>query len=205
MIKTPGPTQDHVSFVVGHHRLPTAVFSGGGLPYGSVGRTALVQLDRTERRAHSQLRSARRRAHHLDDAALEVTHGSGSMRSAGPASEVTSGTIGDQGRSNDALTTADEDAFVTRLLAGLTAYPTHYAHRDRATALDRRRPDAGATGGRRHPRQADRRREWVVDLRDRTASAAEHLAGSVGIEIGQQFAIFATAQTGGRVTERSDR
>lgn len=47
--------------------------------------------------------------------------------------------------------------------------------------------------------------EWVVDLRDRTASAAEHLAGSVGIEIGQQLAISATGQAGGRVTERSDR
>lgn len=129
MLKTPGPTQDHVSFVVGHHGLPTAVFSGGGLPYGSVGRTALVQLDRTEHLAHSQFRSARRRAHHLDDVAIQAAHGSGSMCSAGLASEVTSSTIGDEGRSNDALTTADEDAFVTRLLAGLTAYPAHLAHR----------------------------------------------------------------------------
>jgi len=32
--------------------------------------------------------------------------------------------------------------------------------------------------------------EWVVDLRDRTAYATEHLAGSVGIALGQQFATY---------------
>jgi hypothetical protein len=32
--------------------------------------------------------------------------------------------------------------------------------------------------------------EWVVDLRDRTAYAAEHRSGSVGIERGQQFSTY---------------
>ena len=32
--------------------------------------------------------------------------------------------------------------------------------------------------------------EWVVDLRDRPAYAAEHLAGSIGIALGQQFATY---------------
>jgi rhodanese-related sulfurtransferase len=32
--------------------------------------------------------------------------------------------------------------------------------------------------------------EWVVDLRDRTAYAAAHLGGSIGISLGQQFSTY---------------
>lgn len=32
--------------------------------------------------------------------------------------------------------------------------------------------------------------EWVVDLRDRTTYAAEHLTGTIGIALGQQFASY---------------
>jgi rhodanese-related sulfurtransferase len=32
--------------------------------------------------------------------------------------------------------------------------------------------------------------EWVVDLRDRTAYAARHLAGSIGISLGPQFSTY---------------
>ncbi len=192
VLETPGHTENHVSFVVGHHGQPTAVFSGGALLYGSVGRTDLVHPDRTEHLAHAQFHSARRLAHHPDDAALYPTHGFGSMCSAGPASGATSSTIGDERRSNDALTTDDENAFVTRLIAGLTAYPAYYAHMGPLntagpTAADLTPPE---------PADADTLAkriaagEWVVDLRDRTAYAAEHLADSVGIALGQQFATY---------------
>ena len=33
-------------------------------------------------------------------------------------------------------------------------------------------------------------REWVVDLRDRVAYAGEHLEGSIGIELGNQFSTY---------------
>jgi len=99
------------------------VFSGGALLYGSVGRTDLVHPDRAEHLAHAQFHSARRLAHHPDDAALYPTHGFGSMCSAGPASGATSSTIGDERRSNDALTTDDEDAFVTRSSPDLPPTP----------------------------------------------------------------------------------
>lgn len=32
--------------------------------------------------------------------------------------------------------------------------------------------------------------EWVVDLRSRTAYAADHLAGTISIELGDQFAAY---------------
>ena len=32
--------------------------------------------------------------------------------------------------------------------------------------------------------------EWVVDLRDRTAYAAEHIGGTIGIALGTQFSTY---------------
>lgn len=192
VLETPGHTENHVSLVVGHHGQPTAVFSGGALLFGSVGRTDLVHADRTEHLAHAQFHSARRLAHHPDDTALYPTHGFGSMCSAGPSSGADASTIGAERQSNEALTTPDEDDYVARLLAGLTAYPAYYAHMGP-------RNTAGPTGADLSPAKhvdADTLAkriaagEWVVDLRDRTAYAAEHLAGSVGIALGQQFATY---------------
>ncbi len=192
VLETPGHTENHVSFVVGHHGQPTAVFSGGSLLYGSVGRTDLVHPDRTEHLAHAQFHSARRLAHHPDDAALYPTHGFGSMCSAGPSSGADTSTLGAERQTNDALTAPDEDQFVARLLAGLTAYPAYYAHMGPLNT-------AGPTGADLSPAEpvdADTLAkriaagEWVVDLRDRTAYAAEHLTGSVGIALGQQFATY---------------
>jgi len=111
-LETPGHTENHVSLVVGHHGQPTAVFSGGALLYGSVGRTDLVHADRTEHLAHAQFHSARRLAHHPDDTALYPTHGFGSMCSAGPSSGADASTIGAERQSNEALTTPDEDDYV---------------------------------------------------------------------------------------------
>lgn len=192
VLETPGHTENHVSFVVGHHGQPTAVFSGGSLLYGSVGRTDLVHPDRTEHLAHAQFHSARRLAHHSDDAELYPTHGFGSMCSAGPASGADTSKIGAERRSNDALTTEDEDAFVAGLIAGLTAYPAYYAH---VGPLNTAGPNAADLSV-PEPVDADELAkriaagEWVVDLRDRTAYAVEHLAGSVGIALGQQFATY---------------
>ncbi|MEC4015279.1 MBL fold metallo-hydrolase [Streptomyces sp. H27-D2] len=103
-----------------------------------------------------------------------------------------SATIGDERARNAALTEPDEDVFVARLVAGLTAYPAYYAH---MAALNRQgpgvpdlAPPARVDAHELAKRIADG--EWVVDLRDRTAYAAGHLAGTVGIELGRQFATY---------------
>jgi len=192
VLETPGHTENHVSYVIGHHGEPTAVFSGGSLLYGAVGRTDLVDDDRTQHLTHAQYHSARRLGQ-LDPAAeLYPTHGFGSMCSSGGSSGATASTIGAERDVNIALTENDEERFVAGLLAGLTAYPAYYAHMGARNAegptaadLSPAEPvDAGELGTRIGAG------EWVVDLRDRTAYAGEHLAGSIGIALGQQFATF---------------
>ena len=194
VLATPGHTDTHVAYVVdAGDDSAAAVFTGGSLLYGSVGRTDLIDPARTAELTRAQYRSARRLAAELPDGTeVYPTHGFGSFCSSGSASGGDSSTIGTERTTNDALTTPDEDAFVEKLIAGLTAYPAYYAHmgarnRQGPGPIDLSPPapvDAGelrkqvASGG------------WVVDLRDRTAYAAEHLAGTIGIALGGQFSTY---------------
>ena len=192
VLETPGHTENHVSYVIGHHGEATAVFSGGSLLYGAVGRTDLVDDDRTQHLTHAQFASARRLGALSPDAELYPTHGFGSMCSSGGSTGATASTIGHERTVNVALTQDDEDKFVADLLAGLTAYPAYYAHMaernaEGPTAADLTPPalvDADEIAKRIAAG------DWVVDLRDRTAYASSHLAGSVGIALGQQFATY---------------
>ena len=113
-VHTPGHTFHHLSYVVtGDDEDAPAVFTGGSLLYGSVGRTDLLGEDKANELTRHQFRSARRLDGLLDDdARLFPTHGFGSFCSAGSSSGADSSTIGEERRSNDALTTTDEDEFV---------------------------------------------------------------------------------------------
>ncbi|MEU1627273.1 MBL fold metallo-hydrolase [Streptomyces sp. NPDC020096] len=193
VVATPGHTDSHLSYVISDGEGPPAVFTGGSLLYGTVGRTDLVDPDRTEELTRAQYRSARRLAAELpDEAALFPTHGFGSFCSSGSAAAGSAATIGEERVRNDALTEPDEDAFTARLIAQLTAYPAYYAH---MAPLNRQGPSAADLTP---PEPVDAIElksritagEWVVDLRDRTAYAAGHLAGTVGIELGRQFATY---------------
>jgi len=195
-VHTPGHTFHHLSYVVtgtGDSAAP-AVFTGGSLLYGSVGRTDLLGEDRAEELTRHQFRSAKRLDEMLgEDARIFPTHGFGSFCSAGSASGADSSTLGAERTSNDALTTTDEDAFVEQLLANLTAYPAYYAHMGARNTEGPDAPDLSPP----EPVDADelRRRiedgEWVVDLRSRKAYATGHVRGSVGIELGsEQFSTY---------------
>lgn len=194
VLATPGHTDTHLSYVVSDSSdQPPAVFSGGSLLYGSVGRTDLLGEDRADDLTRKQWRSARRLAQALpDDAALYPTHGFGSFCSSGGASGGNDSTIGREKSRNDALLEDDEQAFVDRLLAGLTAYPAYYVHMAPLNAAGPDAPDLTA------PRPLDpadlaariRTGEWVIDLRDRSAYAGRHLAGTVSIMLGTQFSTY---------------
>ena len=201
VIATPGHTHHHVSYAVStgagaegsDQSDDVAVFTGGSLLYGSVGRTDLLGDDETDALTRAQFHSARKLVSLLpDDAGVYPTHGFGSFCSSGSASGGDSSTIGEEKERNDALTEDDEDAFVTKLVENLTAYPAYYAHMGALNSSDpgpidlslpesvdatelRRRVDAG---------------EWVVDLRDLKAYAKSHLRGSIGIDLGGQFATY---------------
>ncbi|MCF3137910.1 MBL fold metallo-hydrolase [Paenarthrobacter sp. AR 02] len=191
VVATPGHTHTHLSYVVRdetHDGGTEAVFSGGSLLYGSVGRTDLVSPHDTAALAHEQYASVRRLASQTSpDAALYPTHGFGSFCSIGPASHQETSTISEQAASNHALTDANEDHFVAELLANITAYPSYYAHMSPLNAagvgpasLDvPESVDADELGRRL------KAGEWVVDLRHRVAFADNHLEGSVSFEYGR--------------------
>lgn len=192
--ETPGHTDTHLSYVVSDRQGgPPAVFSGGSLLYGSVGRTDLLGTDRTDDLTRKQWRSARKLAASLpDNAALYPTHGFGSFCSSGGASGGSDSTIGQEKTRNDALLEADEQAFVDGLIAGLTAYPAYYAHMGPLNAQGPDAPDLTPAKTLQAAELAARIRtgEWVVDLRDRSAYAGKHLAGTVSIMLGQQFSTY---------------
>lgn len=190
---TPGHTPNHLSYVVLEDGHPQAVFTGGSLLYGTVGRTDLIGSEVTEDLTRAQHRSAHRLVHELPaDVAVYPTHGFGSFCSSASGSGQDSSTIGQEARSNLALTADDEDTFVKSLLAGLTAYPRYYAQ---MAAINRSGPGAAPSG---LPDRVDaavlreriRAGEWAVDLRSRVSFAAAHLPGSLSIELSEPFATY---------------
>jgi len=78
------------------------------------------------------------------------------------------------------------------LVAGLTAYPAYYAHMGPLNEAGPRQPDLAPPQTAVAEELAKRidAGEWVVDLRSRTAYAADHLAGTISIELGDQFATY---------------
>jgi glyoxylase-like metal-dependent hydrolase (beta-lactamase superfamily II)/rhodanese-related sulfurtransferase len=191
-IATPGHTHTHLSFIV-DDGARQAVFSGGSLLYGSVGRTDLVAAADTVGLTHDQYSSVRRlAAEAAADAALFPTHGFGSFCSSGPASGAGSSTIAEQLTANHALTDPDEDHFVRELIANLTAYPSYYAHMAVANA---RGPGPAELAVPESLDAAELGRRlagggWVVDLRQRVAFANQHLHGSVSFEYGNSFSTY---------------
>ena len=192
VLHTPGHTHHHVSYVLADTvGQVEAVFTGGSMLYGATGRTDLVGPGSTLELTHAQYRSVRRLAAELPaEAAVLPTHGFGSFCSATPTSGDAS-TIGEQTRVNPALT-LDEQDYVDTLLAGLDAYPAYYAHmgpinRHGPAPVDLSAPRPVDPGELRRRIEAG---EWVVDLRDRTAFAAGHLAGSLGFELGTNFVTY---------------
>jgi hydroxyacylglutathione hydrolase len=192
VMHTPGHTPGHLSFVLGEAgQGPFAVFTGGSLLYGAVGRTDLIGPQQTELLTRAQYRSVRRLAAELPgEVAVYPTHGFGSFCSATPTTG-TSSTIGHERLANIALR-SDEDTFVRELLAGLGAYPRYYAHMG---PTNRSGPLAPVMAP---PAPADpaelRRRidagEWIVDLRERRAFARAHVTGTISIELGNSFSTY---------------
>ncbi len=191
--ETPGHTDTHLSYVISDGAGTPAVFTGGSLLYGSVGRTDLLGTDRTDELTRKQWHSARRLVHELsDETEVYPTHGFGSFCSSGGASGGSDSTIGQERQRNDALTEDDEQAFVDKLVANLTGYPSYYAHMGALNAAGPEAPDLSPPTAVDPVELASRitAGEWVIDLRDRTAYAGRHLAGTVSVAMGNQFSTY---------------
>ena len=192
-VHTPGHTPHHLSYVVLDGAKPAATFTGGSMLYGTVGRTDLISDETTEQLTRAQFRSVRRLADEFDsDVAVHPTHGFGSFCSSASTSGSDVSTIGAERRTNLALVVDDEDTFVSRLLAGLTAYPRYYAHmapanRRGPAPVDLSAPEPVGPAKIRRRIQAG---EWVVDLRNRAAFARGHVPGTINVEVGDNFATY---------------
>ena len=117
-------------------------------------------------------------------------NGFGSFCSA-TQSEATSSTIGQEKRTNPALTRAEND-YVAELLAGLDAWPAYYAQMGAANsagpgAADLSAPEPVDAAALRTRIEAG---EWVVDLRTRTAFAAGFVPGTLNFGIDGQIATY---------------
>lgn len=191
VLHTPGHTRHHVSYALSDAGQVRAVFTGGSMLYGATGRTDLVDPKATDELTSAQFHSVRRLARVLPaDAAVWPTHGFGSFCSATPTSGSSS-TVGEQRAVNPALTMTEQQ-YVDTLLAGLDAYPAYYQHMG---PMNRRGPAPIDVSLPRSVAPTELRRrleagEWVVDLRERTAFAAGHLPGSLGMELSTNFATY---------------
>jgi len=191
VIATPGHTYTHLSYSLESAGEQVGVFSGGSLLFGSTGRPDLLGPDHTHALVHHQFASAHRLAAELPDQAQVLpTHGFGSFCSA-TQSEATSSTIGQEKRTNPALTQAEND-YVAGLLAGLDVWPAYYAQMGPANsagpeAADLSVPEPADAAALRVRIEAG---EWVVDLRTRTAFAAGFVPGTLNFGIDGQLATY---------------
>lgn len=167
-----------------------ALFTGGSLMVGAVGRTDLCGLDLAEPLAHDMFHSLRRLDGLPDDLAVYPTHGAGSFCSAPGGAERTT-TLGRERAINVLFSTRDEDAFVEQLLAGFGTFPTYFAD---LPELNRRGPrhyprpprlarlDANIV--RRHVAEGG----VIIDTRPIADYAAAHITGSISNALRPVFA-----------------
>lgn len=189
-IATPGHTPDHLAYLLCDADGPVALFSGGSLMVGTVGRTDLLGDERRETLAHDLYRALRDRILTLpDDLGVYPTHGAGSFCSSPGGGDRTT-TIGRE-RATNPLLSMDEDGFVEHLLAGLGSFPDYFRllpsinqrglplHEDipALTPLDLVVVDPLLADG-----------ALVVDARRVVDFAAGHIPGSVSIELRPVFA-----------------
>ncbi|MEU9603979.1 MBL fold metallo-hydrolase [Streptomyces sp. NPDC048057] len=192
-VATPGHTPHHTAYVLEEAGTPVAAFTGGSLLIGTVGRPDLVEPRLTEGLARAQHASAHRLADELpDQTAVLPTHGFGSFCSSAQNGAVGGGsTIGAERIGNEALV-KDVDTFVAELLAGLDDIPAYYTHMGPLNARGPQpvdlAPPAVADAEEIAARLAEG--EWVVDLRNRVAFAAGHVAGAVNFEAEGQLATY---------------
>jgi hydroxyacylglutathione hydrolase len=190
-IATPGHTPDHLSYLLVVDGRAEALFSGGSLMVGALGRTDLLGDEHRESLARDLYRALRDQILPLpDDIAVYPTHGAGSFCSA-PAGAARTTTIGTERATNPLLRIDDEDRFVAALLGGLGSFPSYF----------RELPEINRRGPRVYPALPELDRldlgtvrqhldagAVLVDARPIEAFAAGHIPRSISIEHRPPFA-----------------
>lgn len=193
VLATPGHTPTHLAYALAGDGAYEGVFTGGSLLYGTVGRTDLISPDLTESLTRQQYHSVRSLFTELPEPAeVFPTHGFGSFCASGGSSGADASTIGQESRTNLVATSANEDAFVETVIAGLGPYPTYYRNMGPG---NRRGPAAVRLDLPPTLRADDIRRrlaegEWILDLRGRRQFADEHIPGTFNFEFGDSLPTY---------------
>ncbi len=193
-IATPGHTPDHLAYLLEtRDGTRLALFSGGSLMVGTVGRTDLLGSEHAEEFAHAQFRSLRDRILTLpDDLSVYPTHGAGSFCSAPGGADRTT-TIGRERSCNPLLQIGDESTFVDALLSGFGSFPAFFRW---LPEMNRRGPRVYGAMPILARLDLDEfvavieRGAQVVDARPIDRYAADHVPGSLSIELRPVFATW---------------
>ncbi len=191
---TPGHTPEHLSWEVqGADGQVRAMFTGGSLLMGGVGRTDLLGPRHTAELTRAQHASMERLRELPDEVAVLPTHGAGSFCVAGSADGAPTSTIGALRRWNPAFAAESFAAFEAIVAAGRTRHPAYYRHM--------------APGNRRGPRVlggppdvaalsvdevagARLAGARLVDIRPRTRFAPLHVQGALNVDLDESFVAY---------------
>lgn len=193
-IAAPGHTYHHLGYLVttDADEIP-ALFSGGSLLYGAVGRTDLVSTADTFPLAKAQYQTAQFFRDRFDPRTnLYPTHGFGSFCAAADTEHIAISTLQQQVATNAVYSAKDEADYITSMLAGLDDYPAYYAYMAPANLHGPRNPnlEPPAKLTKAAVLSAIHSGVAVVDMRSRTAYAAKHLSGTYNVELEDSLATY---------------
>jgi hydroxyacylglutathione hydrolase len=201
-IETPGHTPESISIAVydrdRSEREPHAVLTGDTLFVGDVGRPDLrAALGWSAAELGGLLyESLRAKLMTLPDSSLVYpAHGAGSLCGKAISKETVS-TIGEQRRVNYALQPMTRNAFIELVTADQPDAPAYFTYDAVLNSKERPTLDEALTRG-LNPMTLElvlalqRTGGQIVDTREAAEFAAAHLAGSVNIGLGGQYATWA--------------
>ena len=198
VLETPGHTPESISLVVTDHaaaEIPNAVLTGDTLFIGDVGRPDLLGARVSPEALAGQLYdSLHDKLLALPDSVLVYpAHGAGSLCGRNISSE-TSSTIGQQRRFNYALQPMAREQFIAMVTADLPEAPAYFSrdaqiNREGSPSLAALPPPAALS-----PEEVERRvgaGALLVDARGSAEYGNGHVAGSLQLGLGGQFASWA--------------
>jgi len=201
VLETPGHTPESISLVVydlnASETQPHGVLTGDTLFIGDVGRPDLrAALGWSAAELGSRLfDSLHEKLLPLPDQSLIYpAHGAGSLCGKALSKETVS-TMGEQRRSNYALQPMSKQAFIQVVTADQPEAPGYFTYD--AVLNSQERPTLDQTLERLQPITLDRLLDLqrsgaqILDTRDPAEFAAAHLAGSINIGLGGQYATWA--------------
>ena len=191
---TPGHTPEHLMFKVAMGDQDYGLFTGDFVFVGDLGRPDLLEKaanepDTAEKLARQMFQSAQAFKQQADYLQVFPGHGAGSAcgKSLGA---VPSSTVGYEKRFNPMLQHEDEQTFVDALLDGLNAPPAYFSLMKQ---VNRDGPKLLSSVGKADNmppavlQNTLKRGQTIVDTRNRYTFAAEHIPGTINIELGMSF------------------